>query len=394
MNALFTEARVALFAKAIAVAFLLAFVATVASMRDMMLSPGRGFGGDFVAFYAAGALAREGRPQAAYDMAAIAEAEKRALPQATYALMYAYPPVFQMVLKPLAGLPYVWAYVVWAALLFALHVAVWRVAFGNSPAFWAALGCSAVYLNVLHGQNGLLSAALLGIGLLALRHRPLLAGIAIGALCYKPQLGISVGLLLLAGGQWRAVGGAALSVAVLCAASAVVLGPDIWRAFIELGGGARVVLEADGGPLDKIASVYSLVRKLKAPVIVAYALHGVVALAVMALAIRAWRRGGEELPRVAMAAATVPLFSPYFFDYDLAVIVLPIGALLIDGFRNGWMPGMRTILLIAWFAPAIAPKLAEHTGLQIMPLAGIALFWAAWRRCESRIEASGQTRWT
>lgn len=390
----FTEARVALFAKAIAVAFLLAFIATLASMRDMMLSPNRGFGGDFIAFYAAGMLAREGRPQAAYDMAAITEAEKRALPQATYALMYAYPPVFQMVLKPLAGLPYVWAYVVWAAVLLALHVAVWRVAFGNSPAFWAALGCSAVYLNVLHGQNGLLSAALLGIGLLSLCHRPLLAGIVIGALCYKPQLGISIGLLLILGGQWRAVGGAALSVAVLCAASAAVLGLDVWRVFIEQGGSARMVLEGDGGPLDKIASVYSLVRKLGAPVVAAYALHGVIALGVMALAIRAWRRGGQELPRIAMAAATVPLVSPYFFDYDLALIVLPIGALLIDGFRNGWMPCMRAILMIAWLAPAIAPKLAEYTGLQIMPLASLALFWAAWRRCEAKTERSGKARWT
>jgi len=390
----FTEARVALIAKAFAIAFLLAFIATLASMQNMMLSTNRGFGGDFIAFYAAGDLAREGRPAAAYDLAAITEAEKRALPQATYMLMYAYPPVFQMLLKPLAGLPYVWAYIVWASLLFALHVAVWRIAFGNSPAFWAALGCSSVYLNVLHGQNGLLSAALIGIGLLALRQRPLLAGIAIGALCYKPQLGASIGLLLIAGGQWRAVGGAALSVIVLCAASAAVLGPDIWRAFIEHGGNARMVLELDGGPLDKVVSVYSLARKLGAPVAVCYALHGIVALGVMALAIRAWRRTGDELPRIAMAAATVPLISPYLFDYDLALLVLPIGALLIDGFRNGWAPAMRVILTIAWFAPAVAPKLAEHTGLQIMPLASLALFWAAWRRCVTQAAGSGQARWT
>lgn len=389
MTPLFTEARVALVAKAIAIAFLLAFVATLASMRDMMLSADRGFGGDFIAFYAAGTLAREGRPEAAYDMATITEAEKRALPQATYALMYAYPPVFQMVLKPLAGLPYVWAYIVWASVLFALHVALWRVAFGNSPAFWAALGSSSVYLNVLHGQNGLLSAALLGIGLLSLGHRPLLAGLAIGALCYKPQLGISVGMLLLAGGQWRAVGGAALSVTVLCAASAAVLGLDVWRAFIEHGSSARVVLEGDGGPLDKIASVYALARKLGSPVAIAYAMHAVVALAVMVLAIRTWRRAREGWPRIAVAAATVPLVSPYLFDYDLAVIVLPIGVLLLDGFRNGWMPGMRIVLPIAWIVPAVAPKLAEITGLQIMPLASIALFWAAWRRCESESAATG-----
>ena len=95
-----------------------------------------------------------------------------------------------------------------------------------------------------------------------------------------------------------------------------------------------------------------------------------------------------------MAAATVPMVSPYLFDYDLAVVVLPIGALLIDGFRNGWMPGMRAILLLAWFAPAIAPKLAEFTSVQIMPLAGIALFWAAWRRCEVKSMGNGQPRWT
>jgi hypothetical protein len=51
-------------------------------------------------------------------------------------------------------------------------------------------------------------------------------------------------------------------------------------------------------------------------------------------------------------------------------------------------------LLIAWFAPAAAPKLAEFTGLQIMPLASIALFWAAWRRCETKTMESGQARWT
>lgn len=390
----FTEARVALFAKAIAVAFLLAFVGTLATMRDMMLSTDRGVGGDFIAFYAAGTLAREGQPSRAYDMVAIVEAEKRALPQATYTLMYAYPPMFQMVMKPLAGLPYVWAYVVWAALLFALYVVVWRVAFGDSAAFWAALGSSTVYVNVLHGQNGLLSAALLGAGLLLLRQRPWLAGLAIGALCYKPQIGVSIGLLLLAGGQWRAVGGAALSVALLCAASAALLGLDVWRAFIEHGSDARIVLEGDGGPLDKIASVYSMVRKLGAPAAAAYAVHGIVALAVLALAIRAWRRDGEELPRIAMAASTVPLVSPYLFDYDLAVIVLPIGALLIDGFRNGWMPGMRVILSVAWLAPAVAPKLAEFTGVQIIPLASVALFAMAWRRCETKTEDNGQARWT
>lgn len=390
----FTERRVALVAKAMAAALLISFVATLASMRDGMLSPGRGFGGDFLGFYAAGTLAREGRAPQAYNAAAIVEVERRILPQTSYELLWAYPPVFQMIVLPLAGLPFDWAYIVWVAVLLALHIVLWRVAFGDSAAFWIALGSSSVYLNVLHGQNGLLTSTLLGAGLFLLARRPLLAGLAIGALCYKPQLGVSIGLLLLVGGQWRAVGGAALSVVALCVASAAVLGLDVWRAFIEHGGSARLVLESAGAPLDKLASVYAMVRKLGAPVSVSYALHGIVALAGLALAIRAWRQGGDELPRLAMAAATVPLVSPYLFDYDLALTVLPIGALLIDGFRNGWIPGMRIILPIAWLAPAIAPTLAQFTGVQVMPLASIALFAMAWQRCVTRNVENKRARWT
>jgi hypothetical protein len=77
----------------------------------------------------------------------------------------------------------------------------------------------------------------------------------------------------------------------------------------------------------------------------------------------------------------VPLISPYLFDYDFAIFAIPVGLLLSDGFRNGWQPGMRAVLLLAWLAPAAAPAVADSTGLQILPLVSVALFWVAWRRC-------------
>ncbi len=378
----FTEARVTLVARAMAIAFLLAGLSTLLLMRDMMLSPDRGLGGDFLGVYAAGVLAREGEPAKAYDLDAIVATERRVLPQADYVLPWPYPPVFQMVALPLTALPYVWAYALWAALLLALYIATWRGAFGvGSPAFWLAIGSSGVYVNVLHGQNGLLNAALIGIGLLALRARPLLAGIAIGALCYKPQIGLPIGILLLATGQWRAVGGAALSVALLCGASAAVLGLDVWHAFLDNGAATQALLENAGLPLSKLGTVFSFARLLGAAPAPAYVLQGIVALAALALAIQAWRRPGDETAKLALAAATVPLVPPYLFDYDFAILVLPVGLLLVDGFRNGWMPWMRTVLLVAWLAPAAAPGLATETNLQILPLVSIALFWVAWRRC-------------
>ena len=378
----FTEARVALVAKAMAIAFLLAGLSTFLLMRDMMLSPDRGLGGDFLGVYAAGVLAREGEPAKAYDLDTIVATEHRVLPQVDYVLPWPYPPVFQVVALPLTSLPYVWAYALWAALLLALYIATWRRAFGvGSAAFWLAIGSSAVYVNVLHGQNGLLNASLVSIGLLALRARPLLAGIAIGALCYKPQIGLPIGILLLATGQWRAVGAAALSVALLCGASAAVLGLDVWRAFLENGAATRALLENAGLPLSKLGTVFSFARLLGTPPTPAYVLQGIVALVALALAIQVWRRPGDETAKLALAAATVPLVPPYLFDYDFAILVLPIGLLLIDGFRNGWMPWVRPVLLLAWLAPAAAPGVATALTVQILPLVSIALLWVAWRRC-------------
>lgn len=379
---LFTEARAVRVAKAMVIALVLAAMASFIVMRDMMIDADRGLGGDFLAVYAAGVLAREGRPETAYDLATIVATEHRVMPQVTYVLPWPYPPVFQMVAMALAKLPYVWAYGVWALLLLALYVAMWRAAFGGGSApFWLAMGSSTTYMNIVYGQNGLLNATLVGAGLLVLRTRPLLAGMAIGALCYKPQIGLPIGILLLATGQWRAVFGAALSVSLLCGASLALLGPDVWIAFINNAESTRALLEYRELPLAKLGTIFSVARMLGLAPAPAYVLQGIVAIAALALAVRAWRLGVEWEPKLAVMAATVPLVPPYLFDYDFTVLLLPIGWLLVDGFRHGWLPGMRTVLTLAWFAPTVSFTIASATHVQILPFTSLALFWMAWRRC-------------
>ena len=55
---------------------------------------------------------------------------------------------------------------------------------------WPAIAFPPVFLCLMQGQTGLLAAALLGGGLLALRPRPVLAGVLFGLLTVKPQLGL------------------------------------------------------------------------------------------------------------------------------------------------------------------------------------------------------------
>ena len=59
-----------------------------------------------------------------------------------------------------------------------------------------------------HGQTGFLTAALLTGGVLCLERREALAGILFGLLAYKPQFGLLIPLVLVAGGYWRAIAAA------------------------------------------------------------------------------------------------------------------------------------------------------------------------------------------
>lgn len=52
------------------------------------------------------------------------------------------------------------------------------------------------------GQNSFLTAALLGGSLLLLDKRPIVAGVLIGLLSYKPQFGLLIPLVLVATGRW------------------------------------------------------------------------------------------------------------------------------------------------------------------------------------------------
>jgi hypothetical protein len=377
---LFTEERVTRVARFAALGFALAFAALLTQSRDLVYPSGRAVGADFVTFWAASDLALSGRPERAYDETTIVEAERKALPKAEDVYLWHYPPPFQLVVLPLALVPYLWAYGLWLAVWLAVYAVTFRAAFREPAPFWLAIGASAVYVNALHGQNGLLTAALAAGGLLLLERRPLVAGLLIGALCYKPHLGLPLGLLLLAGGHWRAAAGAAVAVVGLCALSALALGVDVWRAFLANAGTARAVLEGGAVPWHKMASLFATVRLAGGGIGAAYVVHGIAALAVLALTLLAWRGRGPFDLKVALAVTAAVLVSPYLFDYDLAVTVLALGLLLRDGFARGWQPGMRPAICVLWLAPATLSYVAEATHIQLLPFALLAVWALTWQR--------------
>jgi alpha-1,2-mannosyltransferase len=96
----------------------------------------------------------------------------------------------------LAWMPYGVALAVWQAVTLALYLLSIRAivapplrAAGRDDFLWLllALAFPAVLINIGHGQNGFLTAALLSGALVVLDRRPIAAGILLGFLVYKPQ---------------------------------------------------------------------------------------------------------------------------------------------------------------------------------------------------------------
>jgi hypothetical protein len=90
-----------------------------------------------------------------------------------------------------------------------------------------------VFNNALVGQNGFLTAALIGGTLFLMPTRPILAGICLGLLSYKPQYGLLFPLVLIAASQWTVFFTAAVVAVAMAFASWLAFGTESWQAFFH-----------------------------------------------------------------------------------------------------------------------------------------------------------------
>src|SRR5580704_12301615 len=152
---------------------------------------GKPIGTDFSNVWAAGKLVLDGEQAAPYDPARQHEAEREAFGGREVPFYgWHYPPLFLIVAAGLALLPYGWALLAWMALTLPAYLVVIRNIVPRPETLLVAAAFPAVLVNVGHGQNGFLTAALIGGSLLLLDKRPTLAGILFGLLVYKPQYGL------------------------------------------------------------------------------------------------------------------------------------------------------------------------------------------------------------
>ncbi len=299
---------------------------------------GRPIANDFVNVAAAGRLALDGEPAAAYDWPIHKQAEVRVIGHDfTNYYGWHYPPPFLFVAAALATLPFVTAAIVSLLATLAAYVAALWGILGRSGIF-VALGFPAALWNVTAGQNGFLTAALIGGTLGLLERRPSLAGVYLGLLTYKPQFGLLFPLVLIADRRWTTILVAAATAITLAALSWLAFGGASWQAFVHwMPITSRIVLGEGQADFDRLQSVFGLIRAEGGSETLAWSFQAALSLVLAVVLVLFWRsRAPFDLKAAALATGTL-LATPYLYMYDLVVLAVAVAFLLRFALARGFV---------------------------------------------------------
>ncbi len=384
--------------------YAIAIIGWIALSDGLIDRNGKPIGADFSSFYAAGSLVLEGRGSDVYSMAAHYAREQQAFGAATPYYGWLYPPIFLFVAMPLAMLPYPLALAVWQGTTFALYLAVIAAILRNSrqdsatiAQAWlpAATAFPAVFVNLGHGQNGFLTAGLLGAALLVLPQRPLLSGILFGLLAYKPQFAMVIPFALLAAGQWRTILAAGATVIALIGAACLAFGPDVWWSFAaSTETSRRLLLEQGDVGFEKLQSVFAAVRMWGGGISLAYAVQAAASLTAVGSVAWLWRSSADRNLKAAALIVATLLGSPHVLDYDLTIVAPAMAFIIASSSMSGFRDYDVSLLAAAWTAPLFARAVAGATGLPLGLFAVAMLYVLVMRRAtqESATSAIGAER--
>ena len=350
-------------------------------------------GTDFLHLHTLGSLAAAHRGEDLYDMKAQALLSAQRVPEAAgIRYLPLYPPQVSILFLPLAYLSYKWALALWwgcSALVYGICCySIWRVCPNlrgeGGTVFILAVGYPAFFHLIAWGQTSALALGCFTLMFILLRNRrEFLAGLVLGCLIFKPQLGLAAAVVFVSMGAWKTVAGAVLSVAAQLAVGVLYYGIQPVREWIHTLANVRAVLpwlEPKPYQTHSLRTFWSMLIPWPD---FAFGIYGLSTIAVLGLIIAVWKHAPPAplALRYSTLLLTTVLVAPHLTVYDL-VILAPAFLLLADwiaeqaeGSSPRWL---GTVLYLIYTLPLLGP-LARWTHVQLSVIAMVACVYVIWR---------------
>jgi Glycosyltransferase family 87 len=334
---------------------------------------------DFTIFYTAGKCILQGQGRQLYDLETQFAIQREFASEVKHRdnpLPFNHPPFEALLFAPLARLPYVVAYLVWAVFNVALILGFWILLRPRLPSlhgFLPALPLLATFaffpliMALLQGQDSILLLFLYGLVFCALATgRSFVAGVCLGLALFKFQLVLPFVLVLLLRRQWRAVAGFVVTAFALLLVSATVVG---WSGVMAYPGFVlrlnRSGAQAGIYPRD-MPNLRGLVAgSLHFEGLPAALLIIATSIALVVLAAYWWRvqPGRQFVLGFSLCLTVTSIISYHLLVHDLSLLILPV-LLIAEQLVSGEIAGAARHLLIASLA-----------ALFFTPLYAVLQFW-------------------
>jgi hypothetical protein len=310
-------------------------------------------GRDFLNLWMYGRAVLDVDPARFYDIATYNGELARLLGPGYPGQNWPNPPTALVVMAPFGLLGYFPALIAWFAVGFLAFYMAGRREISDARILVVVLVSPAALFCVMSGQSSFLTTGALLAIFASLDKRPVIAGVLIGLLTVKPQLGVLFPFALIASGRWRVFLSAAVTTLVLIAISVALGGQEGWHDYIvkALPLQREVLGDAAGTAMPFQPTIFMNVRglvgnRIGEAIQLAFAIAAVTAVAA---AFRYRGRGDPRLLQALFFACTV-CTSPYMGAYDLLPLTFAAVVLLAEGKLDA--TGRRLAQLVFW-TPAL-----------------------------------------
>jgi hypothetical protein len=310
-------------------------------------------GRDFLNLWMYGRAVTDADPERFYDLATYNTELLRLLGPNYPGQNWPNPPTALLLMAPFGLLGFFPALLAWMAAGLTSLTLTLRTQFADVRAMPLLLVSPAALLCLISGQSAFLTTAALAGAFFCWDRRPILAGVLIGLMTVKPQLGLLLPFALLASWRWKVIVVAAVTAIALMALSAALFGPEAWIAYVTkaLPLQREVLADPSGIAAPFHATIFMNLRGLTGNDF-AMAVQTVSAIAAVSAVVWAFafRRDADPLLLCALLLACTQSATPYMSTYDLLPLTLMALLLLARGGLDAI--GRRLAQLVFWL-PAL-----------------------------------------